>query len=220
GGGADVVQQRARQQRQANAARHRWRTPRPWPLHRTRPLGDKEVGLDGPAVARGDSDLYSRQLAGGRADQQGTLVSRVIHAHDIKSGLGSLAEVQVPPTAHSYLAVLDADCGVFLRPSLGALRPGMQHRPMPGGATALAWALGMRSTAQGDVPTQAPHQRIALSSGLKPRAGGNARIHTEQALLRARRQSRKELGYSLLARGPKAGTAHQADSNSPTQDHR
>jgi hypothetical protein len=70
------------------------------------------------------------------------------------------------------------------------------------------------------VLAQAPHQRLVLRSGLKLRTAGNARIHTEQALLRALRQGRKDLGYGLLARGPEAGTAHHADSESTKQDDR
>ena len=146
--GGNRLQQRARKQGQADAALHRCLTPRPRHLHRTRPLGDIEVGLDGPAVGIGASDLVGGQLPGGRADQQRALVGRVIHAHHIHEGLGGLPEVQVPPAAHAHLAVLDADRRVFVRASFWSLRSGMQHGAMQRGAPALAGALGGRGTAQ------------------------------------------------------------------------
>src|SRR5262245_1134554 len=131
---------------------------------------------------------------------------------------GGLPEVQGPPAPHSHLAALYVDRCVFVRASFGSLRPGMQHRPMQHWAPALSWALGVRGTAQRDVLAQAPHQRIAHGGGLKLLDGGNARIHTEQALLRALGRVSKDLGHGLLARCPEAGAAHHADPDPPNPD--
>src|SRR5262249_10997745 len=93
--------------------------------------------------------------------------------------------------------------------------PGAMQR----GATAFAWALGDGGTAQRDVLAPAPYQRIVRGGGPKLLDGGNARIYTEQALLRARGQVSKDLRYGLLARDPKASAAHHADPDPPQQDH-
>ena len=150
------------------------------------------------------SDLVGGQLPRGRADQQRPLVGRVIHPHDIDQGLGGLAEVQVAPAAHSHFAVLNADRRVFVRASFGALRSRMQHGAMPRGATAFARALGGGGTAQRDVLAQAPDQRIVRGGGPKLLDGGNARIHTEQPLLRALRAGRQRLGPRPLGTWPQS----------------
>ena len=90
---------------------------------------------------------------------------------------------------------------------------------MQRGATAFAWALGGRGTAQRDVLAQAPHQGILRGGGPKLLDGGDARIHTEQPLLRARGQGSKDLSYGLVARRPEAGAAHHADPDPTNQDH-
>ncbi len=95
--------QRARKQGQADASRHRCLTPRPRHLHRPRPLGDGEVGLDRPAVGIRTADLVCGQLTRGGADQQRPLVRRVIYADHINVGLRRLPEVQVSPPSHAHL---------------------------------------------------------------------------------------------------------------------
>ena len=64
-----------------------------------------------------------------------------------------------------------------------------------------------------------PTSASLLGGGPKLLDGGNARIHTEQALLRALGQVGKDFGHGLLARRPKAGAAHHADPDPTNQDH-
>jgi len=78
-------------------------------------LRDIEIGFDRPPMPIRRADLRGRQLAGRRADYQGALEGGVIDAHHINGGLRSLAEVQVPPAAHSDLAVFDANRPIFIR---------------------------------------------------------------------------------------------------------
>lgn len=99
--GGDSLEQRARQQRQTEAAGDARLTPASQYLHRTRALGDIEVGLNEPAVGIRAADLGGGQLPRSGAEQQRPLVGRVIYSHDIDPGLRSLPEVQVAPAAHS-----------------------------------------------------------------------------------------------------------------------
>src|SRR4029453_6567668 len=193
--GGTRLQQRARKQGQADASLQRGCRPGARHLHRTRALGDIEVGLDWPPVAIGGSDLVGRQLAGGRANQQRTLVGRVIHTHDIKDRLWGIPEVQVFPASYSHLAFFNTDGYVFIRVSFWPLRPRMKYWPMQGRATTPAGVSWFGSASQRAVLTQATHQRLPLGRRPKLRDGGNPGIYTEQALLGALWQVGKDFGH-------------------------
>src|SRR5262249_31702921 len=127
--------QRAAEQGQTDAPLQCFFRPGTRHFHSTTTLGDIEIGFDRPAVAIGRSDLVSCQLLGGRANQQRTLVGRVIHAHYIKACLWGIPKVQVFPSLYSHLPLCHPDSEIFLRPSFWPLRPRMKQGAMQRRAT-------------------------------------------------------------------------------------
>ncbi len=161
--GGNRLQQRARKQGQAEASLHRCRTPRPRQLPRTRPVGAREVGLDGPAMSRGDSALCGGQLTGGRADQQGAFAGWGIHRHHLNAGLRRLPAVQGPPPAPAPRARLNTERQVFIRASFWPLRPRMPYGSMQRRATPLAGASGGGHDARRGSCARAPPRQPARS---------------------------------------------------------
>jgi len=158
------------------------------------------------------SDLSGRQLSGGRADQQRTLVCWVINSHHINDRLVSTRKVQVAPPPEAHLTLFNLKREIFVGATFGPLRPWMQHRPVPPRSATLPTPSLSGCATQSDIAAQAANECIVRSGRGELVAGGDPRIDTKQALFAAFGQVSEHFGDGFFATCTKAGPAHHADA--------
>src|SRR6476659_7365876 len=121
------LQQRPGYQRHTDPPRECGLRPRPWHLHGSGVLGNKEVRLYRPAMLIAGQKFFHVQLPRRRADHQRFVIGWVIDPHHIEENVGKLLIVERVPAPQPDVTLLSRERGLSVGGQLWHRSPGVQH---------------------------------------------------------------------------------------------